>query len=140
MGMANIMIEYGIKCSKEDEKQIVKNVNNFLQKEYNYRKLYKRNDDSESEFKYEYYYCQFTKEKPLWYFDICPNEDTEGKLKFKNKEAQWILFINKIDFEEYTKKENEEINLFFNKLIKAIGFETIILHRYNKDEERIGNE
>jgi hypothetical protein len=138
--MANIMMEYGIKCNKENEKQIVKNINGFLQKEYDYRKMYKRKDDSESEFKYEYYYFQFTKEKPLWYFDLYPNEDIYGKWKFKNKETQWILFTNKIDFEEYTQKQNEEINLFFDKLIKAISFETIILHKYKKDEERIGNE
>jgi hypothetical protein len=73
--MANEMTEYGIKCTQENEKQIIKNINTFLQKEYNYRKMYKRKDDSISKFNYEHYYCQFIKEEPKWYFDLYPNED-----------------------------------------------------------------
>jgi len=132
-------IEYGIKCQKENEKQIVKNINNFLQKEYEYRKMYKRNDESISKFNYEYYYCQFIKEKPLWYFDLYPNEDLDGKCKFENKETQWILFINKIDIKENTSKQNEALELFFQKLLNGIGFETILLYEYKENEERIGN-
>jgi hypothetical protein len=79
--MANAMMEYGIKCNKNDENQIVQNINDFLEKEYKYKKMYKKNDDSDSEFNYEYYYFQFTKEKPLWYFDLYPNEDIGGKFK-----------------------------------------------------------
>jgi hypothetical protein len=137
--MANEMTEYGIKCTKENENQIVKNINNFLQKEYNYRKMYKRKDDSISKFNYEYLYCQFINEKPKWYFDLYPNEDINGEMKFENKEIQWVLFINKINVEEYTKKHHEEVDLFFKKLMDAIFFEIIILHKYAKDEERIGN-
>jgi hypothetical protein len=47
---------------------------------------------------YEHIYCQFIHEKPLWYFDLCPNEDIDGKRKFENKEPQWILFINKMEY------------------------------------------
>jgi hypothetical protein len=137
--MATQMMEYGIKCNKEDEKQIVKNINSFLQKEYNYKKLYKRKDDSEYEFKYEYIYCQFIHEKPLWYFDLNPNEDINGKWKFDNKEIQWVLFTAKNDVEEYSKKDHGTVDLFFKKLIDAIGFETFLLHKYKIDEERIGN-
>jgi hypothetical protein len=88
-------MEYGIKCNKDDEKQIVININKFLQKEYNYRKMYKWKDDSISKFKYEYYYCQFMKQSPQWFFDLYPNEDLNGKLKFENKEVQWVLFTAK---------------------------------------------
>jgi hypothetical protein len=132
--------EYGIKCQREDEKELVKNINNFLQKEYGYRKMYKRNDDSISKFNYEYCYFQFIREKPLWYFDLYPNEDLDGKLKFDNKETQWVLFINKIDIEKNTSKKREELELFFQKLLCAIDFETILLHDYKKNEERIGND
>jgi hypothetical protein len=137
--MAMQMMEYGIKCNKDDEKQIVKNINNFLQKEYNYRKMYKRKDESISKFNYGDYYCQFIKEKPLWYFDIFPNEDLDGKWKFDNKEIQWVLFLSKNDVEEYTQKNHEEVDLFFKKLMDAIGFKIILLHDYKHDEERIGN-
>jgi hypothetical protein len=133
-------MEYGIKCNKEDEKQIVKNINNFLRKEYNYRKMYKWEDDAITKFKYEYYYCQFTKTNPHWLFDLNPNEDLNGKRKFENKEVQWVLFTTKNKVEEYTKKQHEEIDLFFKKLLEAVGFEIILLHKYKKDEiERIGN-
>lgn len=137
--MINILFEYGIKCAKEDEEQVVKNINNFLQKEYNYKKLYKKKDDSINGFTYEYNYWQLMKEEPKWYFDLSPNEDINGKWKFNNKDTQWILFINKIDFEKYTKRQQDEVDLFFKKLMSAIGFEIVLLHEYEKNEERIGN-
>lgn len=65
--------EYGIICKKDDKIQLVKNINQFLKKEYNYRKMYQWKDDSISAFNYEYYYCQFIKEEPRWYFDLYPN-------------------------------------------------------------------
>ena len=132
-------MEYGIKCQKEDEKQIVKNINNFLQKEYGYRKMYKWKDDSISKFNYEYNYCQFIKEKPRWLFELSPNEDLNGKLKFENQETQWILFINEIDIKKNTSNQNEKLELFFQKLLNAIGFETVLLYEYKEGEERIGN-
>ena len=41
----DISTEYGIICGKEDEKELVKRINTFLTKEYNYRKMYKWKDD-----------------------------------------------------------------------------------------------
>jgi ligand-binding sensor protein len=133
------MLEYGIICKKDDEKQIVKNINKFLKKEYEYRKMYKRMDDSINKFDYEYKYCQFIRQKPRWYFELCLNEDRKGQWKFENKEAQWILFINRVDIEEYTKNCHVEVDLFFKKLIETIGFKVELLYEYKKDEERIGN-
>jgi hypothetical protein len=101
--------------------------------------MYKRKDDSISKFNYEYLYCQFIKGEPGWYFDLYPNEDINGKMKFENKETQWILFISKENVEGYTKKHHEEVDMFFKKLMAAIGFEVIVLHKYTKNEERIGN-
>ncbi|MDR2151710.1 MAG: hypothetical protein LBO72_02710 [Helicobacteraceae bacterium] len=133
-------MEYGIKSKKEDEKQIVKNINNFLKNEYNYRKMYKWKDTSISKFNYGDYYCQFIKEKPRWYFDLTMNEDLDGKWKFDNREAQWILYTRKNYVEEYTQKDHEDVDLFFKKLVEAIGFEAVLLHKYKLGEERIGNK
>lgn len=136
-----IRTEYGIICKKQNEKELVKRINQFLQNDYGYRKLYKSNDDSISAFNYDYYYFQFIKENPRWYFDLYPNEDLDEKLKFDNQEAQWVLYIDKKDVNENTGKQNQEVNLFFDKLIDAIGYETVILHKYKDDkEERIGND
>ena len=137
--MATQMMEYGIKCQKEDEKQIVKNINSFLKKEYNYRKIYKWKETAISKFKYEYKYYQFIKEQPQWMFELLPNEDLNGKWKFDNKEVQWVLFTGKKDVEKYTEKDHEAVDLFFKKLMGAIGFEVILLYKYKPDEERIGN-
>ena len=137
----DIRTEYGIICQREDEKELVKRINKFLKNEYEYRKMYKTNDDSISAFNYEYYYCQFIKEKPEWYFDLYPNEDLDNKLKFDNQDAQWILYVGKLDVNENTEKQNEEVNLFFEKLIEAIGYKVLVLHEYKDDyEERIGND
>jgi len=135
-----IRAEYGIICNKEDEKELLKRINKFLKNDYEYRKVYKRNDTSISAFNYDYYYFQFIKEKPRWYFDLYPNEDLDGKLKFDNQETKWILYFDKQNLSENTEIQNQEVNLFFDKLIDAIGYETILLHRYKDDEEeRIGN-
>lgn len=132
--------EYGIICNKEDEKELIKRINKFLKNDYEYRKVYKRNDTSISAFNYDYYYFQFIKENPRWYFDLYPNEDLDGKLKFDNQETKWILYFDKQNLSENTEIQNQEVNLFFDKLIDAIGYETILLHRYKDDEEeRIGN-
>lgn len=137
----DIRVEYGIICQREDEKELVKRINKFLEKEYEYKKMYRRNDDSESSFNYEYYYFQFIKEKPEWYFDLYPNEDSDSKLKFNNQDTQWILYAGKLNVSENTERQNEEVNLFFEKLIEAIGYKVIILHEYKDDfEERIGND
>lgn len=131
--------ELGIKCAKDDEKKIVKNINNFLQKEYKYNKMYKWKVDAISKFNYDYCYCQFMKQNPRWHFDLHPNEDLDGKWKFDNKEVNWVLCLGKTYVEKYTKKQHVDVNLFFKKLIEAIGFETILLHEYKENEERIGS-
>ncbi|MDR2145520.1 MAG: hypothetical protein LBE91_03545 [Tannerella sp.] len=136
----DIRVEYGIICQREDEKELVKRINKFLKNEYEYRKMDKRKEYSISALNYDYYYCQFIKEKPRWYFDLYPNEDLDGKFKFDNKAAQWILWVKKQLVDNNTEEENEQVNVFFEKLIEAIGYETIILHKYKDgNEERIGS-
>jgi hypothetical protein len=132
-------IEYGIICAREDEKELVKRINFFLKNEYDYRKMYKRNDDSISTFSYEYYYFQFMHQEPRWFFDLYPNIDTNGKSKFENSEVQWVLWINKQDTDQNTKDQNDMVSIFFERLITAIKYPTIILHEYKDGEERIGN-
>ncbi|WP_316807401.1 hypothetical protein [Pedobacter agri] len=138
--ITDIRTEYGIFCQREDEKDLVKRINNFLKNEYGYRKMYKRDEDAISTFNYDYYYFQFIRETPKWYFDLYPNEDLDGKLKFDNQDTKWILYTGKLDVNKNSDKQNEEVNLFFEKLIQAIGYETQTLHEYKDDfEERIGN-
>lgn len=61
----DIRVEYGIICQRKNEKEIVKRINDFLEKEYKYEKMKKINEENFSELKDKYYYRQFTEEKPL---------------------------------------------------------------------------
>ena len=133
-------IEYGIICARNDEEELVKRINAFLKNEYGYRKMYKREDDSISMFEYEYYYCQFVKQCPCWFFDLFPNTDMKGKSKFENKDVQWVLWTNKQDIDKNTKEQNDEVDLFFEKLIEAIPYSVTLLYEYKDGEERIGND
>lgn len=132
-------VEYGIICNRADEKKIVKNLNIYLQNEYSYRKMYKWKYTANSKLKYEYGYCQFMKQCPRWHFDLYPNEDLNGKWKYENKSFQFILFTIKHSVENYTAEQRDFVDLFFKKLIEAIGFETVLLHEYKEGEERAGN-
>jgi hypothetical protein len=139
----DISTENGIICSKDEEKELVKRINTFLTKEYNYRKMYKWKDDIFKKYNYDYYYCQYIRigsEQPRWSFDLRPNEDLDGKRRFNNKDVNWILFINKLDVDKNTIKQNEEVNTFFEKLLKVIKFSTIVLHKYKDMEERVGTK
>ena len=136
----NIRVEYGIVCQRKNEKEIVKKINDFLEKEHKYEKMEKRNEEAILESNNKYYYCQITKEKPLWYFELYPNKGLGNKIKLENKNIEWILYVNKQSVNNNTEKENEQINVFFAKLMEAIGYETVILHEYKNDsEERIEN-
>jgi hypothetical protein len=133
-------IEYGIICKKNDEKELIKRINSFLKNEYAYRKTYKwKLNSPSSKFQYEYYYAQFIKQPPRWYFDLKPNTDMNGKRKFENSDAEWILWINKQNVDEYTKEQNADVDVFFEKLINSIQYPIEVLHEYKDGEERIGN-
>jgi hypothetical protein len=135
------MLEYGIKCKKDNEKQIVKNINDFLINEYNYRKMDIQKDISFSMFNYGDIYCLYTlytEKKPHWYFDLMPNEDLDGNWKFDNKDIGWVLFFIKTFETAYNEKDHVDVDLFLKKLLEAIGFEIVLLHEYKKGELRIG--
>jgi hypothetical protein len=132
--------EYGIICSPEDEKKIVKNINSFMEKEYGYRKIRKMQQESllsaRLPFVYTHFYSQSLKQGARWYFELYPNRDIEGKTKFEaNPDAGWLLWINK---QSYDSLENiTELDQFFDELLAATSFETILLHSYEEGEERL---
>jgi hypothetical protein len=136
----DIRAEYGIICQRKNEKEIVKRINDFLEKECKYEKMEKINEENFSELKDKYYYRQFTEEKPLWYFELYSSAGFVNKIKFDNKNIEWLLYVLKRSVDNNTEKENEQVYLFFEKLMKAIGYKIVFLHEYKNDsEERIGN-
>jgi hypothetical protein len=136
----DIRVEYGIVCQRNKEKEIIKKINDFLERECEYEKMEKVNEPAFSGFDYRHYYCLLTKEKPLWYFELYANADLANKIKFDNKGIEWILYVNKQSIDNNSEKENEQVNMFFEKLMEAIGYEIVVLHEYkNNNEERIGN-
>ncbi len=119
-------IEYGIICQKTDEKQLVKNINSFLEKQYGYRKMSKTNNKSMLEarlpFVYSHFYNQFLKQGVRWYFELYSNADLEGKRNFSDHpEAGWPIWVNKMSYS--SEKEITENDKFFAELIAATGFE-----------------
>lgn len=137
-------VEYGIICAPTDEKKLVKNVNDFLAT-CDYRKMSKRvpsgirdPDRIKPEPRYSHYYSQFLKEHPRWYFDLYPNVDLEGEARFpSNLECGWTLYVNKVMPENNSQSDNEQLDKFFSELTLGTGFKTVLLHKYNQDENRI---
>ncbi|MCL2638244.1 MAG: hypothetical protein FWD48_07715 [Oscillospiraceae bacterium] len=145
---SNCCYDYGIVCEHEDELKIVKNINKYLKETYNYNKLYKKTNESllsgHLPYMYKYLYCQFILKKPYgkdigrWYFDLLPNSDLEGKMKYADsKNCGWLLFISKHDVAENTQAENDYVNIFFDGLINSIGYEAKLLHEYKDGEDRL---
>lgn len=140
--------DYGIICEIGDEEKIVKNINTFLEKIYHYRKMTKRNKESDLEsrlpFIYKHFYCQFLLKIPYgeeigrWYFDLIPNSDLNGKMKFPNrKDVGWILWISKKDVPKNTQAQNEYLNKFFSELLDAVGYDVVLIHEYEDGEDRL---
>lgn len=135
-------VEYGIICALEDEIRIVKNINAFLVKQHGFRKMYKWPDRSikpkDKPFEIAHYYTQFLKETPGWLFDITPNYDKEGRVRFDQaKECGWTIFTKPFREIENEDQNLSEINVFFEELVNAVGFPVVVLHRYCKGEDRI---
>lgn len=139
--MSEYQSEYGIICKNDDEKKVVKSINDFLEKEHGYRKLYKRNKDhsltkARLPFEYEHFYQQFLKQGHRWYFELYPNSDLNFKMKFTNHpEVGWIIFINKLSYSDL--EAQESLDKFFTELINSIDFEIIFLHQYKHGDERL---
>lgn len=48
-----------------------------------------------------------------------------NKIKFDNKNIEWLLYVLKRSVDNNTEKENEQVNMFFEKLMKSIGYKTV---------------
>jgi hypothetical protein len=133
-------LEYGIICQADNEKQLVKNINSFLEKKYGYRKMSKTNNKSMLEarlpFVYSHFYNQFLKQGVRWYFELYPNADLEGKRKFpEHPETGWLIWVNKMSYN--TDQDKSELDCFFEELLTGTGFEYKLLYNYNEGEERL---
>ena len=137
-------IEYGIVCDASDEKFLVKNINSFLDR-LSYRKMYKRTpsglrdpEQPKSEPRYDHYYCQFHKQHPSWYFDLYPNADLDGKLRFPDRpDVSWTLFVNKTNPEQDSDEEDASLDRFFSALRDGAGFQMVLIHTYRQGENRL---
>lgn len=136
-----LSMDYGIQCSADDEKRIVKNTNAFLAT-LDYRKMYKWEDKSiqppDRTFRISHYYCQFIKTAPRWYFDLRPNVDLDGKSRFPDHpDCGWTLFTHKPFPETYSARDHDTLNAFFTQLVGALGFPTRVIRVYEKGEDRL---
>ena len=137
-----LAVDYGVQCSAQDEKRLVKNVNAFLAS-LDYRKMYKWQDTSvqppDRTFRIEHYYCQFLKQAPRWHFDLRPNADLDGKARFPERpECGWLLHVRKPFPETYSAQDHEQLNRFFAGLVEGLGFPSKVLHVYQSIlEERL---
>lgn len=133
-------IEYGIVCELSDEKKLVKNVNSFLTG-LDLRKLYKWPERSirpaDAPFEIDHYYTQFLKETPGWYFDLKPNFDKLGRVRFQGSpDCGWTLFTKPFrDMDPML--DFTSTNEFFSSLVTAIGFPTKQVRAYKPGEDRL---
>lgn len=132
-------IEYGIVCQLTDEKKLVKNINDFLQRQ-DFRKLYKWPDRSirpaDKSFDMGHYYAQFLKETPGWHFELMPNIDKSGRVRFEEAlDCGWTLFTAPFRDDDPSLGFSAT-NEFFDALIVALGFPTKPLRTYQRGESR----
>lgn len=137
-----MFVDYGIICALEDEAKIVKNINAFLVKQCGFRKMYKWPDRSikpiDRPFEIEHYYTQFLKENPGWLFDVKPNYDKVGRIRFAAaKECGWTIFTKPFRDDGYENRDLSEVDKVFENLLGAVGFPVLVLHRYMKGEDRL---
>ncbi len=124
--LAALSVDYGIQCAAADEKELVKKVNAFLAS-LNYRKMYKMEDVSVKPpgraYRIFHYHCQFLKTHPRWYFDLRPNVDLDGKIRFpEHVDCGWTLFTHKPFPETYSTVDHEALDGFFQQLVGGMGF------------------
>jgi len=137
-------VEYGLRCSRDTEKNIVKSVNAYLRTK-DYRKMYKWKDkggiknidDPSSDPQLEYSYVQFIKESPRWYLDISPNVDLRGIHRFpKHPDCAWTLYFSMINPESNSESDTVYLNNFLSELLVGTGCDNILLHQYTDSDYR----
>jgi hypothetical protein len=111
--------EYGLLCTAADEAALVNNVNTLLAGQ-GWRRLYRKQptglrntERADLEPQYSHYYCQFLKQSPHWYFDLYPNADKCGLLRFTAPpQAGWTLFFNQPGHARNTALELGPVNTY----------------------------
>lgn len=135
--------EYGLVCAAADEAALVKNVNAFLATQ-GWRPLYRKQptglrnpERPDLEPQYSHYYCQFLKQSPQWYFDLYPNADKRGVLRFpEHPQAGWTLYFNHPGHERNTPQELAQLEALRPQIVAATGFAAVLLHAYQPNEDR----
>ncbi|MDP4078839.1 hypothetical protein [Acidovorax sp. A1169] len=135
--------EYGLVCATDDEALLVKNVNAFLAAQ-GWRPLYRKQptglrnpERPDLEPQYSHYYCQFHKQSPRWYFDLYPNADKRGVLRFpEHPQAGWTLFFNHPGHETDTPEELAQLDALCGHIAAGTGFAAVLLHTYQAGEDR----
>lgn len=118
---------YGLKCSKKDEKVLVKRVNQYLSA--NDRELSKEKTKATLKKRLplvlKHFYWNLNKEAGT-YFELFPNEDLGGQFfNEKHKECVWLIKV-RIDLSNpsYEKVATEE---FLSELLRVTNCEHIVL-------------
>ena len=126
---------YGLKCSKKDEKTLIKRVNEYL--ETHSRTMSKAKNKSMPDgylpFVLKYFYWNLNKGVGTW-FELFPNEDVEGKyFNETHKECGWLL-KTRIDLTHplYEKNITEK---FLSDILNSTEFEYITLDESDEGEE-----
>ncbi len=137
-GKMDKYIEYGIVSTPADEKRLAANFKVFFEPLNRMMAKAKSKGLLEARLPYVYkhYYWNLNKEMQV-YMELYPNEDMEGKRKFADPEAAWILFVNRKDVHPPHHVALQEQERYVEELLAAGGFPYKVLHEYNEGEERL---
>lgn len=125
---------YGLKCSKKDEKIIVKRVNDYLALHKRTMSKAKNKSllDARLPLVLTHFYWNLNKSTGTW-FEIFSNEDSDGKFYYEeNKDYGWIIktLIN-LTHPMYEKNLTET---FLTEILNATGFEYFVIEESEKNE------
>jgi hypothetical protein len=119
---------YGFKCSKRDEKVLLKRVNDFLAT-HNRTTTKAKNQSmlgAYAPFALKHFYWNLNKEMGTW-FDIYPNEDLNGKYFFQDyRQCGWLMHL-RFDEHRHANIVKATAEAFVAALLAAIQFEHIII-------------
>lgn len=88
-------------------------------------------------FEIDHYYTQFLKENPGWLFDIRPNHDKVGRVRFADHpECGWTIFTKPFHDTD-DDKILADVKAFFSSLLESVGYQILELHRYENGQDRI---
>ena len=128
---------YGFRCSKKDEKVLMKRVDEFLATHD--RTTSKTKNPSllraYAPLTIKHFYWNLNKEMGTW-FDIYPNEDANGQYFFPDQpECGWLMHV-RLDLNAHPKIEKEKSEGFVLGVVSSIQYEHVILRE--SDDFRVG--